>query len=105
MNRFGSTADDESRRSQTTEAAGSLALLEKKTRPVVVAAQSVPVSAVLRSIAATLPPERSPHVAEVSRVDGTPLPIFTKSPQVGVAKNVVNSGQFASRNAWLPPQS
>ena len=33
-NRFGSTADEESRRSQTTEAAAASALLEKNTRPV-----------------------------------------------------------------------
>src|SRR5215471_1587286 len=29
----------------------------------------------------------------------------TKSPQAGLAAEVVNSGQFASRDAWLPAQS
>src|SRR2546421_2775722 len=29
----------------------------------------------------------------------------TKSPHAGLAADVVNSGQFASRNAWSPPQS
>src|SRR5216683_4364500 len=104
-NRFGSTVDDESRRSQTTEAAAASALLEKNTRPVDVAAHIVLESVELRTTAAPVPPERSPHSEEVSCVDGTPLPIITKSPQSGSEPEVVNSGQFNSRNAWLPPQS
>ena len=32
-------------------------------------------------------------------------PMRTKSPQAGFAPEVVNSGQLASRNAWLPAQS
>src|SRR5437867_123396 len=98
-NRFGSAVDEESSRSQTTEAAAASALLEKNTRPVVVAAHSVLESVELRATAATLPPERSPHAKEVSCVDGMPSPIFTKSPQAGSAPEVVNSGQLASRNA------
>src|SRR5947208_13956883 len=104
-NRFGSTLDAESRRSQTTEPCAASALLEKNTRPVVVAAHSVVESVELRATAATLPPERSPQVEEVSDVDGTPFPIFMKSPQPGWFPKVVNSGQFASRVAWTPPQS
>ena len=32
-------------------------------------------------------------------------PIWTKSPQPACVPGVVNSGQFASRYAWFPPQS
>src|SRR5437762_14233593 len=104
-NRFGSTLDEESRRSQTTEPAAASALLEKNTRPVDVAAHIVLESVELRTTAATVPPERSPHSEEVSCVDGTPSPILTKSPQAGSEPEVVNSGQVVSRYAWLPPQS
>src|SRR6267154_3086933 len=104
-NRFGSTLDDESRRSQTTEAAAASALLEKNTRPGDVAAHIVLESVELRTTAATVPPERSPHSEEVSCVDGTPFPMMTKSPQPGWFPAVVNSGQFASSVAWSPPQS
>src|SRR5207244_12990730 len=43
--------------------------------------------------------------ADVSCVDGMPSPMMTKSPQSGSEPEVVNSGQFVSRYAWLPPQS
>src|SRR5437773_10188416 len=103
--RFGSTLDDESRRSQVTEPAAASALLEKNTRPVDVAAHNVLESVELRVTAATVPPSRSPHSVDVSCVDGTPFPMITKSPHPGWFPGVVNSGQFASRNAWFPPQS
>src|SRR5256884_977805 len=103
-NRFGSTLEEESRRSQTTEPAAASALPEKNTRPVDVAAHIVLESVELRATAATVPSERSPHSAEVSCVDGMPSPMMTKSPHPGWFPAVVNSGQFASRNAWLPPQ-
>src|ERR1043166_4319468 len=80
-NRFGSTIDEESSRSQTTEAAAASALLEKNTRPVDVAAHSVLESVEVRTTAATVPPERSPHNEEVSCVDGMPSPLLTKSPR------------------------
>src|SRR5438132_14265754 len=104
-NRPGLFASSESSRVYVTELAAASAFFEMKTRPVVVAAQSVPVSLEVRWIAATLPPERVPHAEEVSRVDGMPSPMITKSPQPALVANVVNSGQFASRVAWLPPQS
>src|SRR5947207_11646256 len=104
-NRFGSTLDEESSRSQTTEAAAASALLEKNTRPVDVAAHIVLESVELRSTAATVPRERSPQAVEVSCVDGTPSPMMTKSPHPGWFPAVVNSGQFASRNTGSPPQS
>src|SRR5437867_4525941 len=106
--RPGLFASSESSRVYDTEPAAALAFVEMKTRPVVVAAHSVPVSLAVRAIAATFPPERAGvplQSDEVSRVDGTPFPMITKSPQAGFAKNVVNSGQLASRYAWLPPQS
>src|ERR1043166_6992390 len=104
-NRFGSTIDEESSRSQTTEAAAASALLEKNTRPVDVAAHSVLESVEVRTTAATVPPERSPHNEEASCVDGMPSPILTKSPQSGSDPEVVNSGQLVSRSVWSPPQS
>ena len=68
----------------------------------------VPVSDADRSIAATLPPERlvprkSP--ADAVRFVAPVGPTRAKSPQAGFEPEVVNSGQLASRNAWLPPQS
>ncbi len=47
-----------SNRVYVTEAAAASAFVEMKTRPVVVAAQRVPVSLGVRWMAATLPPER-----------------------------------------------
>src|SRR5438094_4736479 len=104
-NRGGSLLEEESRRSQTTEPAAASALLEKNTRPVDVAAHIVLESVELRATAATVPRERSPHSVEVSCVEGTPFPMMTKSPHPGWFPGVVNSGQFASRNIWSPPQS
>src|SRR5215467_6469640 len=74
------------------------------TRPVLVAAHIPPVFCGARAIQETAPPPRVPHPAAVSCVDGTPLPIGTKSPQP-VGSSVVNSGQLASRYAGSPPQS
>src|SRR5437867_1047284 len=104
-NRGGSLLEEESRRSQTTEPCAASALLEKNTRPVDVAAQSVLESVELRATTATVPRERSPQSVEVSCVDGMPSPMMTKSPQSGSEPEVVNSGQVASRYARLPPQS
>src|SRR5436190_14644142 len=75
------------------------------TRPVFVDAHSVPVLLVARSTAETQQPPRSaPYAADVRSV--APVgPMRTKSPQIGLSPAVVNSGQFASRNAWSPPQS
>src|SRR6266542_7146338 len=95
--RPGSFVARPSRRTNVTLLAGSAsAFVEMKTRSVVVAAQSVLVSPRVRASAATLPPDRSPR-AEVARVE---VSSFTQSPQAGLAAEVVNSGQFASRNAW-----
>src|SRR6266542_2951666 len=105
-NRFGSAVADGSVSSRVyvTDPAAASAFFEMKTRPVVVAAHRVPVSLGARSIAATKPVARVPYEAAVRSV--FPLgPIRTKSPQTGLVPDVVNSGQFASRNAWLPPQS
>src|SRR6266536_1933050 len=75
------------------------------TRPVFVAAQSVPVLLGARSTAATQQPARSaPYAADVRSV-APGGPMRTKSPQFGSLLDVVNSGQFASRYAWSPPQS
>src|SRR5262245_36332211 len=74
------------------------------TRPVLVAAHIPPVFCGAREIQPTAPPARDPQPAAVSCVDGTPLPIGTKLPQP-VGSKVVNSGQFASRQAGFPPQS
>src|SRR5436305_4433004 len=104
-NRFGSLLDEESSRSHTTEPAAASALLEKNTRPVDVSAHSVLELVELRSTAATVPPERSPQASEVKIFDGLPFPILMKSPHPCWFAGVVNSGQFASRNAWSPPQS
>ena len=89
---FGST------RCQTTEPAAASALSEMNTRPVPVAAQSVPAFVDCRRRADTALPARPPQAADVRSVVGAP-PILTKSPQPGWAADVVNSGQFASRNA------
>src|SRR5712691_2611369 len=90
---------------QATEAAAASALLVMNTRPVLVAAHMVPVFWGARAIQATAPPARLPHEAELSCVEGTPLPIGTKSPQPGWTAEVVNSGQLASRVSRSPPQS
>src|SRR2546422_7495001 len=88
-----------SSRVQCTDVAAASALSVINTRPVPVAAHMVPVFCEARAIQATAPPARLPHAAEVSSVEGAPSPIFTKSPQLGAAADVVNSGQFASRYA------
>src|SRR4051794_38759329 len=81
--RGGSTSDIVSIRVSSTElGSAASALLETNTRPVLVAAQSVELSVVARSFAATIPPARSPSVSDVSRpfVDGSPS--GCQSPQV-----------------------
>src|ERR1700682_267176 len=106
MNRPGLFAAVLSIRCQmTAEAEIASELSEMNTRPVPVAAHRVLVSVGVRSIAATALPARVPQAAEVSWVDGAGVPMRTKSPHVGSAAEVVNSGQFASRNSRLPPQS
>jgi hypothetical protein len=85
-----------------------------KTRPVFVAAHSVPVSLGARSTAATKPPIRVvPYTGggKGGMSEGVSVrsvcpagPMRAKSPHAGLAPEVVNSGQFASRYAWLPPQ-
>src|SRR5438270_10572299 len=86
-----------SSRVQWTRFAAAFALSVTKRRPPVVAAHIVPVFCGARAIHETAPPARVPHAAEVNRVDGSPSPITTKSPQPGWAESVVNSGQLASR--------
>src|SRR5215475_5066743 len=105
-NRAGSFAADVSRRVHVTDdAVGSFALSEMNTRPVFVAAQSVPVLLGARSTAETNAPARSaPYAAEVRSV-APAGPMRTKSPQFGLALSVVYSEQLASRNARSPPQS
>src|SRR4029077_11034070 len=111
-NRAGSTEDEVSSRVHTTEALGSLALSVMNTRPVPVAAHMVPVLLGARSIAATQPVPAAAHAPSRSMPNAPPVrsvlpvaPRRTKSPHAGLLKAVVNSGQFASRNAWFPPQS
>src|SRR6185369_5589164 len=104
MKRPGLMVPNVSSRVNVTKPAAASAFFETKSRPVVVAAHNVPVSLGARSIAATFPPDRLPSDEAVRLV--APLgPIRTKSPQAGFAAEVVNSGQFASRNVWSPPQS
>src|SRR5438445_508282 len=105
MTRVGELAALLSSRNQCTVAAGSLAWSVMNRRAPVVDAHSVPVSCGARAIQETAPPDRVPHVADVSRVEGMPSPMMTKSPQPGWTEEVVNSGQLASRVAWSPPQS
>src|SRR6266545_4143161 len=97
MKRPGSFAAVVSIRVQITELAAASALSEMKTRPVPVAAQTVPVLPGARSIAATAPNNRSKPYAMKVRSVAPGGPIGTKSPQAGLAADVVNSGQFASR--------
>src|SRR2546429_8940252 len=106
-NRPGSAAADggvSSRVQVPADGAASFAFFEMKPRPVVVAAHSVPVSLGVRARAATKPPARVPYAAAVRSV-APAGPIRTKSPQFGSVPEVVNSGQLASRKAWLPAQS
>src|SRR3954452_24015496 len=109
-NRPGSTVEVVSMRVNVTDAAGASELSEMNTRPLPVATQSVPVLLGARSIAPTSPvpaagtPARSPYDAAVRSV-APAGPMRTKSPHVGLAAEVVNSGQFASRKSRSPPQS
>src|SRR5882762_2665711 len=102
----------ESRRVHVTLPAAASAFFDMNTRPVPVAAQSVPVSLRVRAIEARKAPRRSapytagrPPIPESVRPVALRGPIRTKSPQAVLAPEVVNSGQLASRNAWLPAQS
>src|SRR4051812_33592298 len=95
MNLPGEFAAVWSMRLNTTEAAGSASpFFETKTRPVVVAAHRVLLSAVVRSRAATFPPERVPKLALVS-VTG---PSLAQSPQTTV-KSPKNSLQCERNEA------
>src|SRR5882757_5330895 len=117
MNRPGDAVapGNESSRVKVTLPAATSALLDMKTRPTVVATHKVPVFFVVRARAAMLPPRRvdpytgggnGVNVEAVSVSCVAPLgPMRTKSPQAGFAPEVENSGQWASRNAWLPAQS
>src|SRR5882762_265754 len=102
----------ESRRMYLTLPAAASAFFDMNTRPAPVATQSVPVSLGVRAIEATKRPRRSaPYtggargLTESVRSVALAGPIWTKSPQAVLAPEVVNSGQLASRNAWLPAQS
>src|ERR1700674_1534014 len=97
-NLLGELAASESSRAQVTEAASPSAFLEMNTRPVPVAAQSVPVSLDARATCATKFPGLLAPNATVVRSPANP-PSSTQSPQVALAPSVVNSGQFASRKA------
>src|SRR6185295_9767750 len=89
--RLGSLAASESSRVHVTADAGSAStFFEMKTRPVVVAAHAVEPSPEVRSIAAMLPPARSPQAALVSR----DVPSSAQSPHVS-AKVPVHSLQIA----------
>src|SRR3989440_10829930 len=105
MTRVGEVAALVSSRNQCTAEARSLPLSVMKSRAPVVDAHNVPAFCGARAIHETAPPARVPHVADVSRVEGMPSPMMTKSPQPGWTEEVVNSGQLASRVAWSPPQS
>src|SRR6266511_1755035 len=97
-----------SSRVYVTEPAAAFAFFEMKTRPVVVATHIVPVSLAARSIAATNPPTRvvpRESAADTVKLVAAVGPIWTKSPHPALVPGVVNSGQLASRYAWLPPQS
>src|SRR5512132_259081 len=94
-NRFGVAAESSSSRVQVTALAGSAStFFEMKTRPVVVAAHAVDVSAAVRSIAAVAPPARVPHAAFVSGVG----PRRAQSPQALPGPVPVHSLQTAC--AW-----
>src|SRR5436309_7424745 len=104
--RFGSFEAPESSLVHATDEAGAFALSVTKTRPAPVAAHSVPVFCGALASHAMAPPFRSaPKVVEASTSFGAvrsrapAAPMRTKSPQFGFAADVVNSGQFASRNA------
>src|SRR6266480_7355271 len=96
-NRFGAAAESSSRRVQETALAGSWStFVEMKTRPLVVAAHAVEVSAFVRSIAATAPPERVPHAASVNGVG----PRRAQSPQTA-ARVPNHSLQTACASAYV----
>src|SRR5919112_212483 len=110
MKRFGSLVTSESSRVKTTLLAGSAsAFFVMNRRPVVVDAHNVPVSLAARPIRPTKPPTRSEPDEDAPRSPGLFVPSgpasATQSPQPRLLPGVVNSGQFASRNAWLPPLS
>src|ERR671914_459861 len=76
-NRFGVAASSSSRVHPTVAGLAASTFLLMKTRPVVVAAHAVDVSAVVRSTAATAGPARSPQKASVNRLG----PSSAQSPQ------------------------
>src|SRR5688572_12495277 len=88
--RLGETGLSSSRRVQVTAPAGSApTFLVTKTRPVVVAAHAVVLSAVVRSTAATAPPALSAPCPAPFRATAS---IFTQSPH-GRSKAPVHSLQ------------
>src|SRR6476469_7714328 len=91
--RFGEFGADKSHRVNVTVLAGSAsAFFEMKTRPVVVDAHSVELSAVVRLIQPMAPPLRVPRLAEVNETPSS----GTQSPHCTV-KSPVNSLQCWSR--------
>src|SRR6266511_528187 len=77
-NRFGVTASSSSRVHKTALAGSASTFFEMKTRPTVVAAQALDVSAGVRSMEAVAPPARSPQAASLSGV----APSRSQSPHV-----------------------
>ena len=97
-NRPGEVAESSSSRVQETLDAGSASTsFVMKTRPVVVAAHSVDVSAVVRAIAAIAGPARSPQKASVSGFG----PSRSQSPQVPNGPVPVHSLQTALASATV----
>src|SRR6266545_571298 len=98
-NLFGVTASSSSRVHETAAAALASTLREMNTRPVVVAAHAVDVSAEVRSTAATAPPDRTPQNEPVS---GLP-PACCQSPHTPLKVPVhVLQTLFASASVRLP---
>src|SRR6202035_6039284 len=99
--RCGAAGERVAMRVKVTDVDGlASAFFETKTRPVVVAAHSVELSAMVRSVAATTPPARVPSAAAVRSpgwLGPAGPPSATQSPQAGSLAKVMNSGQLASR--------
>src|SRR5215469_1713166 len=101
IGRLGAFGSSVSSRVNVTELAGSAsAFFEMKRRPRVVDAQSVELSAVVRLIQPTLPPERVPRALVVNDRPS----VVTQSPHCTL-KSPVNRLQCRSRNACGPPSS
>src|SRR6266545_1547181 len=100
-NRFGVTASSSSRVHKTALAGSASTFFEMKTRPTVVAAQALDVSAGVRSMEAVAPPARSPKAASSSGVG----PSRSQSPHVeklpGGIPVPVHSLQIVSASAMV----